>query len=197
MPFIAFSEDVVPYWRCCFIRDWCLFISSSFKTLHISWAAADLQTLEFFNLCVCSIYCFGVFPSPSSPDAFTGSEVSTALSLMDCLSPTEFKAGSDTGEPGVCWLAQFVLIPPFLSFQILVVYAGLTDLFLLHRHLHELLSQGLVGVHGLICQSLLQDGDRSFCSSNLHYLNRGSCGHCRSVLIPLSQKTAAPLLVRV
>lgn len=115
MPFIAFSEDVVPYWRCCFIRDWCLFISSSFKTLHISWAAADLQTLEFFNLCVCSIYCFGVFPSPFSPDAFTGSEVSTALSLMDCLSPTEFKAGSDTGEPGVCWLAQFVLIPPFLS----------------------------------------------------------------------------------
>lgn len=115
MPFIAFSEDVVPYWRCCFIRDWCLFISSSFKTLHISWAAADLQTLEFFNLCVCSIYCFGVFPSPSSPDAFTGSEVSTALSLMDCLSPTEFKAGSDTGEPGVFWLAQFVLIPPFLS----------------------------------------------------------------------------------
>lgn len=64
-PLLLFSEDVVPYWRCCFIRDWCLFISSPFKTLHISWAAADLQTLEFLNLCVCSIYCFGIFPSPS------------------------------------------------------------------------------------------------------------------------------------
>lgn len=55
MPFIAFSEDVASYWRCYFIRDWCLFISSLFKTLHISWAAADLQTLEFL------IFVFVVF----------------------------------------------------------------------------------------------------------------------------------------
>lgn len=195
MPFIAFSEDVVPYWRCCFIRDWCLFISSSFKTLHISWAAAGLQTLEFFNLHVCSIYCFGVFPSPSSPGTFSGSEVSTALSLMDYLSSTEFKAGSDTGGPGVCCLAQFVLTPAFLS-----NFGGVCrpDCFIPPpRTLTWVTCQGFVGVRGLLCQILLQDGDRRFCPNNLRHLNRGSCGHCRAVLVPLSQNTAAPRLVRV
>lgn len=101
--------------------------------------SSRLANIRIFNLCICSIYCCGVFPSPSSLDTFIGSEVSAALSLMDCLSSTEFKAESETGMLWVCWLARSC--PQFLlSFHILVVSAGLTDLFLLYMHLHALLS---------------------------------------------------------
>lgn len=84
----------------------------------LSISAGQQQTCKHWNFLIFVFVVFialGFFPSPSSPDTFTGSEVSTALSLMDPLSSTEFKAGSDTGEPEVCWLAQFVLIPAFLS----------------------------------------------------------------------------------
>lgn len=77
-----------------------LFIQNSPYQLDSS----RLANIRIFNLC--SIYCFRFFPSLSSLDTFIGSEVSAALNLMGYLSSTEFRAESDTGTPGICWLAQ-------------------------------------------------------------------------------------------
>lgn len=77
-----------------------------------------LANIRIFNLCICSIYCFGVFPSHSPLEAFLHRDLSAASSLMDYLSSTEFRAESDSG---MGWLFFFfnelslVLIPPFFS----------------------------------------------------------------------------------
>lgn len=62
--------------------------------------SSRLANIRIFNLCICSIYCFGVFPSLSSPDTFTGSVISAALSLMDDLS-SRVRSCIHTGMPVV------------------------------------------------------------------------------------------------
>jgi len=91
-----------------------------------------LANIRIFNLCICSIYCFGVFPSHSPLEAFLHRDLSAASSLMDYLSSTEFRAESDSG---MGWLFFFlmssVLSSFLLSFQTLVGCADPTDPLLL------------------------------------------------------------------
>lgn len=53
--------------------------------------SSRLANIRIFNLCICSIYCFGFFPSPSSLDTFIGREVSAALTWWTACHPQSSK----------------------------------------------------------------------------------------------------------
>lgn len=90
-----------------------------------------LANIRIFNLYICSIYCFGVFPSLSPLGAFLHRDLSAASSLMDYLSSTEFRAESDSGMDWLFFFISSVLSSSFLSFQTLVECADPTDPLLL------------------------------------------------------------------
>lgn len=72
--------------------------------------SSRLANIRIFNLGICGIYCFGVFPSPSPLGTF----ISAALSLMDNLS-SRVQSWIHTEVPGVVGKLSLVLIPPFFS----------------------------------------------------------------------------------
>lgn len=70
-------------------------VSFHFLCFHSSpyqLGSSRLANSRIFNLGICSIYCFGILPSHSSSDTFTGSEVSAALNPVSYVSPTQFRA---------------------------------------------------------------------------------------------------------
>lgn len=81
---IQYQCPLLLFWRCGPLLEMLLYqrlVSFHFLFIHNSpyqLGSSRLANIRIFNLYICSIYCFGFFPSLSSLDSFIGSEVSVA-----------------------------------------------------------------------------------------------------------------------
>lgn len=95
--------------------------------------SSRLANSRIFNLCICSIYCFGVFSIILLTRHFHRQWSKGSLE-PDGLLVTQRVQSWIRYRNAWGLLVSSVLSSFLLSFQILVVYAGLMDLFLLHMH---------------------------------------------------------------